>query len=101
MSVSEIVSLIALLLTSGGVASFLVQKVKRASWSSRAKYVVAVAFSAAVGLATAWLGGDIAGLWADWGELQATEVFAFLGAVYATATGWYELVWKGNVQPRE
>ncbi len=94
MSTTEIVTLIAMLLVSGGVASFLVQKVKKASWSSRVKYAVAVAFSVAVGLATAWLGGDVLGIISSWGELTAADVFAFLGAVYASSTGFYEVWFK-------
>lgn len=100
MSTTEILSLVAMLLVSGGVASFLVQKIKKAAWSSKTKYLLAIALSAAVGLATAWLAGDIIGLIGDWGSLTAAQVFAFLGAVYATATGWYELYFKDKITPR-
>lgn len=101
MSPMEIVSLIAMLLVSGGAASYIIQKVKASAWSSGTKYVLSVAVSAAVGLATAWLAGDIFDLYASWGELTAAQVFAFLGTVYATSTGWYELVVKGRIAPRE
>ena len=101
MSTFEMITLAAMLLASGGVASFLVQKLKRAAWSSRTKYVLALALSAAVGLATSWLAGDVLGLIAAWGDLTAAQVFAFLGAVYATATGFYELWFKNAIPPRE
>lgn len=94
MNTTEIVSLVAMLLVSGGIASVLVEWIKRASWGSRPKYIVAVILSGAVGLATSWLAGDILGLVATWGELTAAQVFAFMGAVYATATGFYELWFK-------
>lgn len=101
MSLLEIITLVAMLLVSGGVASYLVQKIKRASWSSRTKYALALALSAAVGLATAWLAGDVLSLWTQWGSLTAAQVLAVLGAVYATATGFYELWFKGRVAARE
>lgn len=94
MNAFQIVSLIALLLVSGGLASYLVTRLKRASWSSRAKYAASIALSAAFGLASAWLAGDVLGLLSSWGSLSAAEVFAFMGAVYATSTGFYELYVK-------
>lgn len=94
MSVIEIVSLIAMLLVSGGVATYLVQWIKRASWDSRPKWLVSIAISAAFGLATAWLAGDVLGLVSAWGDLTAAQLFAFIGTVYATSTGFYETVVK-------
>jgi len=98
MSTTEIVSLVAMLLVSGGVASLLVQAIKRAGWGSRAKFVLSIALSAAVGLATVWLAGDVAGLIGAWGELTAADVFAVMGATYAAATGFYELWFKGAIK---
>ena len=94
MSALEVISLVAMLLVSGGVASYLVTRLKRASWSSGAKYAVSIALSAAFGLASAWLAGDVLGLLSSWGSLTAAQVFAFMGAVYATSTGFYELYVK-------
>ena len=53
MSATEIISLIAMLLVSGGVASYVVQWIKRADWGSRPKYLTSLAVSIAFGLATA------------------------------------------------
>ncbi len=100
MSTTELVSLIAMLLVSGGVASVLVQWIKRASWGSRPKYIVALVLSGAVGLATSWLAGDVFGLISSWGELTAAQVIAFMGTVYATATGFYELWFKDFMAKR-
>lgn len=94
MSTTEIISLIAMLLVSGGVASVLVQWIKRASWGSRPKWALSIVISAGFGLATAWLAGDVLGLLDSWGNLSAAEVFAFMGTVYATSTGFYELYVK-------
>lgn len=94
MSTIEIVSLIAMLLVTGGVASYIVQLVKRAGLPSRAKWLASVAISAVFGLAVSWLAGDVLGLVSAWGQLTAADVFAFMAAVYASATGFYELYVK-------
>ncbi len=62
MSITEAISLVAMILLAGGVASRLVELIKGARWSARAKWLLSVALSAAVGLATAWLAGDVLGL---------------------------------------
>ena len=94
MSLTEAISLTAMILVAGGVSSRLVELIKGALWSARAKWVLAVALSAVVGLATAWLAGDVLGLLSAWGSLAAAEVFSFIGAVYATANGFYVLWFK-------
>ena len=94
MSITEAISLAAMILLAGGVSSRLVEWVKGAHWSPRAKWLLAVALSAAVGLATAWLAGDVLGLVSAWGSMSAAQVFAFIGAVYATANGFYVLWFK-------
>jgi hypothetical protein len=91
VSATEIVTLVAMLLASGGLSSWLVEKVKRAHWSGRTKYLLALGLSGAVGLATAWLAGDVLGLVGSWGALSAAQVFAFLGGVWATASAFYAL----------
>ena len=94
MSTVEIISLVAMLLVTGGVASYVVQFIKRASWSGRVKWILSVVVSALFGLATRWLAGDVLGLVASWGELTAADVFAFMAAVYVSATGFYALYIK-------
>ena len=101
MSTVEIISLVAMLLVTGGIASYIVQWIKRASWSSRVKWLLSVAISALFGLATSWLAGDVLGLVASWGELTAADVFAFMAAVYASATGFYELYAKDKFTSAE
>jgi hypothetical protein len=48
-------------LLAGGVAGRVVELIKGAHWSARAKWVLSVALSMAGGLATAWLAGDVLG----------------------------------------
>ena len=62
MSILEAISLVAMVLLAGGVASRLVEFIKGARWSARAKWALSISLSAAVGLATAWLAGDVLGL---------------------------------------
>ena len=95
MSTTEIVTLAAMLLLSGGLC-----QLARASGSSAptgargASTCSRSRLSAAVGLATAWLAGDVLGLVGSWGELTAAQVLAFLGGVYAAASGFYALWFK-------
>ena len=91
MSAIEIVSLIAMLLVSGGLATYLVEWIKRASWGSRPKWLTSIAVSVIFGVACAWLAGDVLGLVSAWGELTAADVFAFMASTYAVSTGFYEL----------
>jgi len=100
VSATEIVTLVAMLLASGGLSSWLVERIKRAQWSARAKYALALGLSAAVGLAASWLAGDVLGLVSAWGELSAAQVFAFLGGVWAAASGFHALWFKPRAQAR-
>ena len=94
MNTPDIISLIAMILLAGGVTSRLVEWIKRATWRPHFKWLLAVALSAALGLATAWLAGDVVGLANSWGSLTAPQAFAFMGGVYATAHGFYVLYFK-------
>lgn len=97
MSTTEIITLIAMILVTGGGATFIIQWIKRASWGSRPKWLLSIGISAVFGLGTAWLAGDVLGVIDSWGELTAAQVFAFMTAVWATANGFYELVVKEHV----
>jgi hypothetical protein len=99
VSTTEVISLVAMLLVTGGVATYLIQWVKRSGWGSRPKWLLSIGVSAVFGLATAWLAGDVLGLLESGEALTAAQVFAFIGTVYATATGFYELWVKPRAQP--
>ena len=96
MSVTQSLTLLATLLVSGGFASYLVEKIKRSAWSARSRYLLALALSAGVGLAGAWLAGDVLGLLSAWGALSASQVLAFCGGVYASAHGFYVLYFRSR-----
>lgn len=98
MSATEIISLAAMLVISGGVASYLAQRIKREAWSARIKYVLALVLSGVVGLATAWLAGDVLGIIHGYGSLTAADVFAFLGGVYAAGQAFYVFWFKPRAE---
>jgi hypothetical protein len=97
MAWQEIVTLVALLLVGGPLASWLIQLLKRAGWPDGIKALLAYAVSFAVGLAGAWLAGDILGLVSSWGQLTAVEVIAAGTVVWTGATAFFYAVW----QPRQ
>jgi hypothetical protein len=97
MAWQEIVTLVALLLVGGPLASWLIQLLKRAGWPDGIKALLAYVASFAVGLAGAWLAGDILGLVSSWGQLTAVEVIAAGTVVWTGATAFFYAVW----QPRQ
>lgn len=92
MSTVEIISLIAMLLVSGGFASVFTHALRRPGWSSRITSIVAGVVAALVGLATMWLGGQVSGLIQSWGSLNAQEVWVFAGGTWAASLAWYQLI---------
>lgn len=97
MSWQEVVTLVAMLLVAGPLASFIIQQIKRRAWTDATKALLAWAVSIAVGLAGAWLAGDILGLIGKWGELTAADLIAAGTVVWTGATGFFYAVY----QPRQ
>jgi len=97
MTWQEIVTLLAMLLVAGPLASFIIQQVKRCVWPDATKAALAWVVSFLVGLAGAWLAGDILGLVGKWGELTATDVIAAGTVVWTGATAFFYAVY----QPRQ
>lgn len=91
METIEIINLAALLLVAGPVASVLTQLAKRPAWSAERRFALAILLSGLVGLAQAWLAGDLLGLIDSWGQLTATELVAAGGLVFAGASAFYKL----------
>jgi hypothetical protein len=83
-----------MLLVGGPLASWLIQWLKRAGWPDGRKALFAWAVSFVVGLAGAWLAGDILGLVSQWGELTAVDVIAAGTVVWTGATGFFYLYWQ-------
>lgn len=96
MKWTELVNLVAALLLSGWVAAFIVQAIKRVRWRSWVKLALAIIVSGLVGIATAWVSGDLIGITAKWGNLTAADVLAFGAVVYGVSAAWYKFYFKGE-----
>jgi len=96
MKWTEIVNLVALLLLSGWVATYIAQAIKRPAWPSGVKLSLAIIISGLVGLAAAWVSGDMIGITAKWGQLTAADVLAFGAVVFAVSAAWFKLYFKGE-----
>lgn len=94
MELTELLTLGAILITSGWVAAFLVQLLKRASWPSWVKLVLSIVMAGVVGIASAWLTGDVLGFIGYWGSLTAEQVVTFATLVYGIAATWYRFYFK-------
>jgi hypothetical protein len=89
MNWTEIANLIALVALSAPATVVVAQAVKQAWMPSWLRAAVPIVVAALVGLASAWVSGDLLGLASRWGELTATEIVAVAGVVYAAANVWY------------
>lgn len=89
MTWQEVVTLLAMLLVAGPLASGLIQWIKRSGWSDRRKAALAWAVSFGVGAGGAWLGGDILGLMTSWGTWTAPGVIAVGTVVWTGATAFF------------
>lgn len=95
MSLVQIVTLIATVTTAGWFAAFIVQLIKRVQWSSWIKLVLALVVSALVGLATAWLSGDLTHFVTLWkqGSVTSDQVITLSILVFTAAQIWYHRFW--------
>jgi len=91
MTWTQIVVLVATVLGSGWFAAFIVQALKQPSWPSWLKLVLSWAVAGLVGLAAAYLSGDVWHVVTPWqhGTLTATQVLTFATLVWTTAQYWY------------
>ena len=102
MSATEIVTLVAMILVTGGVVSAVFQLIKR--WIPENKALRAAlcwVFSVVVAVAESWLAGDVLGILGSWqqGTLTAEQVFGFGSAIFAAATVVYNAYYK-SLKPR-
>ena len=91
----EAITLVATLVTAGWASAYIAQAIKRPAWPSWVKLVLAMVVAALIGLATAWLSGDVLGITAKWGSLTAADVLAFAAVVFTAASIWYKATFKG------
>ena len=98
MNWQQLVTLAATVLGFGGVSAFIVQLIKRESWPSSAKLILSMVVAALVGLAAAWLTGDVTRFVRLWqaGGVTADQVIAFATLIYASANTWYRFYFSGT-----
>ncbi|MCL5942185.1 MAG: hypothetical protein M1325_01435 [Actinobacteria bacterium] len=94
MSWEELATLIALGLGSGVGLSFVIQWIKRASWSDATKELLAWVVCGVGAVAATWVTGDLLGLIQSWGSLSAAQIVAYLAVIRAGAQGLFILYWK-------
>ena len=96
MQLIQIVTLIATVITAGWFAAFLTQLIKQRKWKSGVKMVLAVVIAALVGLATAWLSGDVTRFVTVWksGGVTAEQVLTLAALIYTAAQVWYHANFK-------
>ena len=94
MTILELINLVAAVLAGGFLTFLATQLVKQASWPKVVKLALSLVMAALVGLATAWLSGDVLSIVEQWGDLSAAEVLTFATLIWTTATIWYKVVFK-------
>ncbi len=94
MSLTQLITLVATVLTGGWLSAFVTQLIKREHWPSKVKLALSLAIAAIVGLASAWLSGDVTHLVSMWGSLTADSVLSFCALVYAAAATWYRFYFR-------
>ena len=98
MSAAEIITLVALILTTGALVSVVFQALKKyLPENNAARAILAWIFCVIVALAESWLAGDVLGLIGSWeaGTLTAETIFAYGSGLFAAATAVYNGYYKG------
>ena len=94
MELSELFTLLATLLLSGWVAAFITQLIKQSPWASSVKLVLSVVVAGLVGLATAWVTGDVTKFLDLWPNMKADDILTFGVLVYTVSATWYRFYFK-------
>ena len=91
MNLVQIVTVLATVVTAGWFAAFLTQLIKRQQWSSGVKMILGVVIAGLVGLAAAWLTGDVTRFVTVWksGGVTVEQVITLATLIYAAAQVWY------------
>lgn len=98
MIATEIITLVALILATGGLVTVVFQALKNYLPENNAvRAIAAWCFSIVVALAESWLAGDVLGLIGSWqeGTMTAEAIFAYGSGLFAAATAIYNAYYKG------
>ena len=98
MQLTQLLTLAATVIGSGWIAAVIVQLLKREQWPSSVKLVLSLIVAALVGLAAAWLSGDVTRFVTLYkaGTLTADQVVAFAVLTFTAAQTWYHLYFGGQ-----
>jgi hypothetical protein len=91
MQTIQIFTLLATIVTAGWFAAFITQLLKRVNWPSYVKLILSLVVAGLVGLATAWISGDVTRFVTLWksGGVTADQVIALATLIYVAAQAWY------------
>ena len=91
ISIVQLITLLATVVTAGWFAAYLTQLIKREQWSSGVKMILGIVVAALVGLATAWLTGDLTRFVTVWrsGGVTADQVIVLATLIYTAGQAWY------------
>lgn len=96
MKLTEVVTLLATILTAGWLSAFLTQALKQQRWPSSLKLVLSAVIAGLVALAASWLSGDVLHFVTIYksGTLTAGEAMVFFTAVFTSGATWYRFYFK-------
>lgn len=95
-SITQWITIIAVVLTGGWFSTMIVQVLKRPTWPSWTKLALAIIVSGLVGLAAVWLAGGLTTFIANWKHLTTAQILAVGALVYASAATWYHHYFAGT-----
>ena len=98
MQTTQVLTLVAVILTAGWFSAFLTQLFKREAWPSSVKLGLSMVVAALVGTAAAYLTGSVTHFVVLWqaGVVTAKEVIDFAVLIFTVAQVWYEKFMKGQ-----
>ena len=99
MQTTQVLTLVAVILTASWLSAALTQLFKREAWPSSVKLGLSMVVAALVGTAAAYLTGSVTHFVVLWqaGVVTAKEVIDFAVLVFAGAQIWYEKFMVGQV----
>jgi hypothetical protein len=95
---TQLATLAATVIGFGWVSAFIVQLLKREKWPSSVKLILSFVVAGLVGLAAAWLTGDVTRFVRLWqaGGVTAQQVITLGTLIFAAANTWYQHYFKGQ-----
>jgi len=99
MEWTEVLTFVCIVITAF-LAVYMVQWVKKTGWSGRLTWWVSLAITAVFAAASSWLAGDVLGLFKAWGDLSATDLYAYCVSVYLVGKAFYHSYVKPTAEAK-